>query len=105
MARPLRPLTASAGPGRMPRQVPAFSPQPQPFAAPVARPAPAEPATIERIEKSLRESLVTVAERTVLRELDRTLRPGAPLGRRLRESIQSELYDDIVLERERRGER
>jgi hypothetical protein len=83
----------------------AFSAQPQPLAAPATRPAAAESVPVERIERTLRESLSAVAERTVRRELDRTLRPGAPLNRRLRESIQSEIYDDIVFERERRGER
>jgi hypothetical protein len=49
--------------------------------------------------------MTVVAERAIQRELDRKLRPGTATSRRLRESIQSEMYDDIVFERERRGER
>ena len=83
----------------------AFAAQPQPLAPPAARAPVADAVPIERIERTLRESMTVVAERTVQRELDRTLHPGAPTSRRLRESIQSEMYDDIVFERERRGER
>ena len=83
----------------------AFAAQPQPLAPPAARTPVADAVPIERIERTLRESMTVVAERTVQRELDRTLHPGAPTSRRLRESIQSEMYDDIVFERERRGER
>jgi len=82
----------------------AFAPQPQPFAA-VQRQPVVEPVPVERIEERLRESISVVTERTVKRELERTLRSGAPMNRRLRETIQSEMYDDIVFERERRGER
>ena len=90
---------------RLATPVRAFAVQPQPLAPTPARAAANDPAPLERIERTLRESLTVVAERTVRRELDRTLRPGAPMTRRLRESIQSELYDDIVFERERRGDR
>jgi len=83
----------------------AFAAQQQPLAAVPARTAPVDAAPIERIERTLRESLTVVAERTVQRELARSLRTGAPTNRRLRESIQSEMYDDIVFERERRGDR
>lgn len=83
----------------------AFAAQQQPLAAAPARTAPVETAPVERIERTLRESLTVVAERTVQRELARALRTGAPTTRRLRESIQSEMYDDIVFERERRGDR
>jgi hypothetical protein len=82
----------------------AFTAQPQPLAPSPSRTAVADPAPLERVERTLRESLTLMAERTVRRELDRTLRPGAPTTRHLRESIQSELYDDIVFERERRGD-
>jgi hypothetical protein len=83
----------------------AFAVQQQPLAAAPVRAAPVDMAPIERIERTLRESLTLVAARTVERELARALRSGAPTIRRLRESIQSEMYDDIVFERERRGER
>jgi len=82
----------------------AFAPQPQPLAS-TQRPAVPESVPVEHIEQRLRESISVVTERTVKRELERTLRPGAVMNRRLRESIQSEMYDDIVFERERRGDR
>lgn len=99
------PVIAEHVPTRLATPVRAFAVQPQPLAPAPARAAVADPAPLERIERTLRESLTVVAERTVRRELDRTLRPGAPMTRHLRESIQSELYDDIVFERERRGDR
>jgi hypothetical protein len=84
----------------------AFATQPRPLAA-ASAPAPQAVASppVERIEQSLRETMHVVAEQTVRREIERVLQPGAPQSRRLRESIQSELYDEIVLERERLGER
>jgi hypothetical protein len=84
----------------------AFASQPRPLAAASAPPSQiVESPPVERIERSLRETMHVVAERTVRRELEKVLQPGAPQSRRLRESIQSELYDEIVLERERLGER
>jgi hypothetical protein len=82
-----------------------FAAQAQPLAATPARAIPGDPVPVERIERTLRESMTVVAERTVQRELERTLRAGSALNRRLRESIQAEMYDDVVFERERRGER
>ncbi|HEX7119498.1 MAG TPA: hypothetical protein VF212_11960 [Longimicrobiales bacterium] len=82
----------------------AFAPQPRPLAAavPATRAAP-EPPVVERIEKTLRESMRVDVERTVRREVERALRIDAAVSRRLRETIRSELYDDIILERERLG--
>jgi len=60
--------------------------------------------SVQRIAETLRESMTVVAERTVRREIDRSLRPGAPIARLLRDSIQADMCDDIVFERERRGE-
>lgn len=100
-----RPVITEHVATRLATPVRAFAVQPQPLAPAPARAGANDPAPLERIERTLRESLTVVAERTVRRELDRTLRPGAPMTRHLRESIQSELYDDIVFERERRGER
>lgn len=84
----------------------AFAVQPQPLATVTPRAAVVEqPVPVERIERTLRESMTAVAERSVRREIQRTLAPGAPTSRRLREAIQSGLADDLVFERERRGER
>jgi hypothetical protein len=85
----------------------AFAVQRQPLAVAAAKAPPLadEPPSVERIERTLRESLTVVAERTARREIQRTLAPGASLSRRLRETIQSGMADDIVFERERRGER
>jgi hypothetical protein len=83
----------------------AFAPQPQPLAAGAPRRADPGPPSIERIEKTLRESMTVAVDRRVRHEIERTLRPGTALGRRLRERIQSEIYDDVVFERERLGGR
>lgn len=90
----------------MANAVPTFAATPQPLAGPprVATPAPPTP-PVDRIERTLRESMTKVVRHTVRHEVERVLRPDAQLSRRLRESIQSEMYDDIVFERERLGER
>jgi hypothetical protein len=97
VTRPVAPSPASAA-------VPSFTAAPQPLAAAPRAATPAPP-PVERIERTLRESMTKVVQHTVRHEVERALRPDAQLSRRLRESIQSELYDDIVFERERLGER
>ena len=83
-----------------------FTPEARPLTMAGASTASvAEAFPVERIERTIKETMRAVVERTVRREVDRVVQPGAAQGRRLRETIQSELYDEIVLERERLGER
>ena len=78
----------------------AFAAQPRPLVpAATARPA-VEPLALERVETRLNQSLTVTVERNVQREIDRRLRE-ALTGRRIRTAIQSAMYDDIIVERER----
>jgi hypothetical protein len=87
-----------------PRATHTFAPSPQPLAPALRAAAPAPP-PVEHTERSLRESMTKIVQHTVRHEVERVLRPDTQLSRRLREGIQAEMYDDIVFERERLGER
>ncbi len=82
-----------------------FTPQPRPLASPPAPRAALETPRIEQVEKTLRESLAVTVQRTVQHEVERKLRTEASFSRRLRERVQSDIYNDIVVERERVGGR
>lgn len=82
----------------------AFASQAQPLAAATSARRALEPLALERVETTLYTSLTAALEGNVQRQIDRKLRE-ALASRRVRSTIQSAMYDDIVVERERLGGR
>lgn len=54
-------------------------------------------------ERVLRRRIIETVERTVVEAIDRRLKPDSRLGRRLTGQMRSQLYQDLVFERERMG--
>ncbi|MBS1824053.1 MAG: hypothetical protein JST93_01915 [Acidobacteria bacterium] len=82
-----------------------FTPQARPLAGTPANRVTAGTPSIEHMEKTLREALTHTVERTVKQEVAQKLRSESGFSRRLSERVQSDLYNNIILERERLGGR
>ncbi len=54
-------------------------------------------------ERELRQRIVETVERTVVEVVDRRLKPDSRLSRRLTGQMRTQLYQDLVFERERLG--
>jgi len=84
--------------------------QPPPIAEPVARrlrhPAPAATAgEAAAVEQRVTRSVLERLERTVRIVVQEKLRSGSPEMRRLADRMHTDLYDQVILERERLGRR